>query len=109
MSEDEEFTNFFNESYPGLCRFLECLLGGRVAAQDIAQESFLQLYRTGLRNFPAGEARFWLYRVARNLESVELRRTAIQRLSGRESGAEVDELIKIYDAEQNAEIKRSRD
>lgn len=73
VSEDEKFTTFFNESYPGLCRFLECLLGGnRGAAQDLAQESFLQLYRTGLDSFPAGEVKFWLYRVARNLALNEL-------------------------------------
>ena len=77
-SRDEEFTRFFNEFYPSLCRFLECLLGGRGAAgqtaQDIAQESFLQLHRTGLENLPEGEARFWLFRVARNFALNELNR-----------------------------------
>lgn len=71
-SEDEEFALFFNEYYPSLCRFLECMLGGRSIAQDIAQESFMQLYRAGLRSFPAGEARFWIYRVARNFALNEL-------------------------------------
>ena len=43
-SEDEEFTMLFQVFYPSLCRFLECLLGGRAPlAQDLAQESFLQL------------------------------------------------------------------
>ena len=64
--------------YPSLCRFLECLLGGRGAerqtAQDVAQESFMQLHRTGLENLPEGEARFWLFRVARNLALNELSR-----------------------------------
>jgi DNA-directed RNA polymerase specialized sigma24 family protein len=46
-SEDEEFTMLFQDFYPSLCRFLECLLGGRAPlAQDLAQESFLQLHRT---------------------------------------------------------------
>jgi len=79
-SRDEEFTRFFDEFYPSLCRFLECLLGGRGAArqtaQDVAQESFLQLHRTGLENLPAGEARFWLFRVARNLALNELNKRA---------------------------------
>lgn len=45
--------------------------------------------------------------VARNSsEPVELRRTAIQRLGHREGGPLIDELIKIYDAEQNIELKR---
>jgi RNA polymerase sigma-70 factor (ECF subfamily) len=73
--EEDEFAVMFHEFYPGLCRFIACLLGGRGAsgtAQDIAQESFLQLHRTGLRSLPQGEARFWLYRVARNFTLNEL-------------------------------------
>jgi RNA polymerase sigma-70 factor (ECF subfamily) len=74
-SEDDEFTRLFHDFYPSLCRFLECLLGGRVAlAQDLAQESFLQLHRTAWSSLPAGEARFWLYRVARNLAINEFRK-----------------------------------
>ncbi|MGH9957723.1 MAG: RNA polymerase sigma factor, partial [Pyrinomonadaceae bacterium] len=74
-SEDEEFTVLFQDFYPSLCRFLECLLGGRAAlAQDLAQESFLQLHRTAWKTLPAGEARFWLYRVARNFAINEFRR-----------------------------------
>ena len=62
-SEDEEFTMLFQDFYPSLCRFLECLLGGRAPlAQDLAQESFLQLHRTAWGTLPPGEARFWLYR-----------------------------------------------
>jgi RNA polymerase sigma factor (sigma-70 family) len=75
-SEDEEFTMLFQDFYPSLCRFLECLLGGRAAlAQDLAQESFLQLHRTAWGTLPVGEARFWLYRVARNLALNEFRKS----------------------------------
>jgi len=74
-SEDEEFTVLFKDFYPSLCRFLECLLGGRAAlAQDLAQESFLQLHRTAWGTVPPHEARFWLYRVARNFALNEFRR-----------------------------------
>ena len=74
-SEDEEFTTLFQDFYPSLCRFLECLLGGRAAlAQDLAQESFLQLHRTAWTTLPPGEARFWLYRVARNFAINEFRK-----------------------------------
>jgi RNA polymerase sigma factor (sigma-70 family) len=79
-SEDEEFTMFFLDFYPSLCRFLECLLGGRVAlAQDLAQESFLQLHRTAWGSLPPGEARFWLYRVARNFAINEFRKAQTRR------------------------------
>jgi RNA polymerase sigma factor (sigma-70 family) len=75
-SHDEEFTMLFQEFYPSLCRFLECLLGGRVElAQDLAQESFLQLHRTAWETLPQGEARFWLYRVARNFAINEFRKS----------------------------------
>ncbi len=74
-SEDEEFTTLFQDFYPSLCRFLECLLGGRAAlAQDLAQESFLQLHRSAWSTLPSGEARFWLYRVARNFAINEFRK-----------------------------------
>jgi RNA polymerase sigma-70 factor (ECF subfamily) len=75
-SQDDEFTMLFQDFYPSLCRFLECLLGGRAPlAQDLAQESFLQLHRTAWGTLPSGEARFWLYRVARNLAINEFRKT----------------------------------
>jgi len=75
VSEDDEFTMLFLDFYPSLCRFLECLLGGRVAlAHDLAQESFLQLHRTAWGSLPPGEARFWLYRVARNFAINEFRK-----------------------------------
>jgi RNA polymerase sigma-70 factor (ECF subfamily) len=83
--EDEDFANFFEEFYPSLCRFLECLLAGRAGvAPDIAQESFMQLYRHGLDNFAPGEARFWLFRVARNFALNELTKAQTRaRLFGR--------------------------
>jgi RNA polymerase sigma-70 factor (ECF subfamily) len=75
-SQDDEFTMLFQDFYPRLCRFLECLLGGRAPlAQDLAQESFLQLHRTAWGTLPVGEARFWLYRVARNLAINEFRKS----------------------------------
>lgn len=72
-SGEEEFTVIFDETYPNLCRFLESLLGHHGAAQDIAQESFMRLFRKGTKGIPAGEARFWLFRVARNLALNEIR------------------------------------
>lgn len=77
---DAEFAEVFNEYYPSLCRFLECLLGGASgAAQDIAQESFMQLYRTGLESVVRDEVRFWLFRVARNFALNELSKMSTRR------------------------------
>lgn len=47
-------------------------MGNYSAAQDIAQESFLRLHGFGMSRLPTGEARFWLFRVARNLALNEL-------------------------------------
>ncbi len=38
--DNQEFAAVFNELYPGMCRFLECMMGGSAGAQDIAQETF---------------------------------------------------------------------
>jgi RNA polymerase sigma factor (sigma-70 family) len=80
-SEDDEFAELFNELYPSLRRFLECLLGGaRTTAEDIAQESFMRLYRAeACSKPPSNEARFWLYRVARNLALNELTKGQTRR------------------------------
>ena len=75
-SEDEEFSQFFRDHFPSLRRFLECLLGGgRGVAEEVAQESFTRLYHVGFRTLPPDEARFWLFRVARNLALNELAKT----------------------------------
>ena len=110
MARDtEEFESFFHETYPSLCRFLECMLAGgaRASAQDIAQESFLRLHNEGLERFPAGEARFWLYRVARNLALNELSRAGTrQRLFGRV----VEALSRRgHDPEQELEMNERRE
>ena len=78
MPRDHQFAEIFDDVYPGLCRFLECLLGRSGAAQEIAQESFLRLFRAGLDIVPRSETRFWLFRVARNLALNELNRRSTQ-------------------------------
>ena len=82
--DNEEFTMIFNLHYKGLCRFLECLMGASSdVARELAQESFLRLYRLEMDELSSTEARFWLYRVARNLALNELsRRQTRSRHSG---------------------------
>jgi RNA polymerase sigma-70 factor (ECF subfamily) len=100
MSGEREraFCALFNQLHPGLCRFLAGLLGEHGAAQDLAQESFLRLHRHGVDRLPGDEARFWLYRVARNLALNEIgrRRTRhrlrdqlVRWLRGDDAGPEV--------------------
>jgi RNA polymerase sigma-70 factor, ECF subfamily len=77
--DEEEFTMIFHETYTGLCRFLECLFDGNSVAQEIAQESFLRFYRLEDNAVSAAEARFWLYRVARNLALNEINRGRVRQ------------------------------
>lgn len=69
--DDEEFAAVFKALYGEVRRFLECLLGSRTSAQDVAQEAFMRLYRKG-DGVPRSEVRFWIFRVARNLALNEL-------------------------------------
>lgn len=57
----------------GLKTYATRLLSDPVAAEDVAQDAFLALYRH-LHQIPAAAYRPWLYRVARNLCLDQLRR-----------------------------------
>jgi hypothetical protein len=50
-SEDEEFTMLFQEFYPSLCRFLECLLGGRATWRKTWLKKFPATASHGMGNF----------------------------------------------------------
>ena len=64
---DVEFEKQFQDHYGGVYRLLFNIVGDRQEAEDLAQETFLRLYR---HRFPANRehnVRAWLYRVATNL------------------------------------------
>ncbi len=108
---DDEFSELFDEVYPGVCRFLECMLGRHNMAQDIAQETFLRLYKLGAAAPPRHEARFWLYRVARNLAMNELhKRKTPQRLWKRIADMvpqkETDQATDLEQREQRKKLLR---
>ena len=112
MARDaEEFARVFEEVYPSLCRFLNCMMagaGGPSAPEDIAQESFLRLHREGLGRFGEGEARFWLFRVARNMALNELsrgrtRHRLVERVMEAFGGAAADP-EREYEAAERGEI-----
>ncbi|HKR58184.1 MAG TPA: sigma-70 family RNA polymerase sigma factor [Pyrinomonadaceae bacterium] len=99
---DDEFAVIFEEIYPGLCRFLECLLGRHNAAEDVAQSAFLQLCRFGPVNLPHEEARFWLFRVARNLALNEIdKHKTRQRL-----WQQIEEMFQTYKANPAQELEQ---
>jgi RNA polymerase sigma-70 factor (ECF subfamily) len=111
LSSETAFDALFDELYPGLCRFLECLVGRSGAAQEIAQESFLRLLRTGLDVVPPDEARYWLYRVARNLALNELSKRATftkfrDRVATLFRGVPAPPGASIEEAERNRALRR---
>jgi len=57
----------------GLVAFLARLCGNRESAEDLAQETFLRVYRSGERYRPAGSFTTWLYTIAYRLH-VDARR-----------------------------------
>jgi RNA polymerase sigma-70 factor, ECF subfamily len=61
------------EHADGLKAYATRLLGDSIAAEDVAQDSFLALYRH-LNQVPTAAFRPWLFRVARNLCLDQLRR-----------------------------------
>jgi DNA-directed RNA polymerase specialized sigma24 family protein len=66
----------FRSSTRAYVGFLECLLGGRVElAQDLAQESFLQLHRTAWGTLPDGESALLALPRGRNFAINEFRKS----------------------------------
>jgi len=61
--ETQRFVSVFNAHYGQVCRFLECMLGRSGNAEEIAQETFLRLYRKGSPTMSDDEIRFWIFRV----------------------------------------------
>lgn len=103
MARDNgDFATILDEIYPALCRFLECLLGRDTVAQDIAQETFLRLYRLGPDILPREQARFWLFRVARNLALNEIsKRRTRQRLWQR-----IEDVFQKRETNPDAELEQ---
>src|ERR671938_1456 len=98
------FEQLFMRHYSRVYRVLYGLLGGREAAEDLAQETFLELYRhaPGLRASERSDATLaaWLCRVALNKGYNSLRgeRRSRQRLErfpvAREEDDPQDDLVR---------------
>lgn len=77
MTNQAGFRELFDRHYPSLCRQLTFILGNRAAAEDVAQEAFLKLYRTP----PPEPSNLggWLAKVAANLAYNYLRSETSRR------------------------------
>lgn len=57
--------------------FLRHMLGSIESAEDLAQETFVKVFRQASRYRPEGKFRSWLFRIAGNLARSELRRRKV--------------------------------
>jgi RNA polymerase sigma factor (sigma-70 family) len=65
--------SIFDENFPWVFRYVDRMIGDAAAAADIAQETFVRLYR---RREPPDDLRAWLATVAHNLVRDDRRRQA---------------------------------
>jgi RNA polymerase sigma-70 factor (ECF subfamily) len=73
----EALQGLFRRHGRDLLNFLYRLTGDRATAEDLAQESFLRVYRHASRYVQGNSFRAWLYAIARNLALQEKRTRAL--------------------------------
>ncbi|WP_243735202.1 sigma-70 family RNA polymerase sigma factor [Paenibacillus turpanensis] len=73
----DHYKEIFYAHYPNVLRKLTVLVGDRAAAEDLAQEAFLRLYRNPPEQLEAVGA--WLHRVATRIGYDYLNRQALER------------------------------
>jgi len=71
--DDADFTSAFLAHYEGIYRLLFRLVGSPEEAADLAQETFIRLYRQRFSPWREHNVRAWLYRVATHLAYNSLR------------------------------------
>lgn len=109
IAEDETFRNLFYTHYPTVHRKLTALLRDEAAAEDLAQEVFLRLYRNPPDNPEAIGA--WLHRVLTRLAYDMLERKQRERRLIEKQGRELppeengdfavdDEILRRMDREE---------
>src|SRR5574341_412505 len=73
------FEQLFERHVKGVVGFATQFVGARARAEELAQDVFLQVYRTRARYVPRARFRTWLYRMATNACLSELRRADHRR------------------------------
>src|SRR5690242_3717077 len=72
--DQERFERWVTEHQPVVYRAAYLILHDRSGAEDVAQETFVQAFRSFQRTDPGDAVRPWLYRIAVNTAINELRR-----------------------------------
>ena len=83
--EDKAFDRLMSRHAPRIVRFLTQQTGDAAAAEDIAQDSFVALYRNLDRFDPDKPFETWLFTIARNKMRDHFRRRTVLRWLGEET------------------------
>ena len=102
----DQFVELYDAHFPRVLRFLDRLSGDPALASDIAQDTFVRLYRRGA---PPDRAGAWLITVAlnllRNSKSTDARRTRLLS-EARAEGALSDPTRGPDEAVESADVRR---
>jgi RNA polymerase sigma-70 factor, ECF subfamily len=92
LSLEEKVTHHFERWRDPVNRYLVAVFGHRGEAEDITQETFLQLYRSLDSGQDIGNVRAWVFRVAHNL--------ALNRIKAQQ-------FVELLDDDHWAELRHS--
>lgn len=76
----DDFDRLYREAYPRLFRTLYGVLGDAGAAEDCAQDAFVQAFKAWARWRPEAPAEAWLHRIALNVARSHRRRMRIREV-----------------------------
>lgn len=89
--DDRAFTQLAGRYHVKLCRFIQRMIGDRERAEDLAQETFLRIYRHLPRFDSSRSFSTWAYAIAANLARNELRNRSRSPLRFPESSGTGDD------------------
>lgn len=92
LTLEEKVTRYFEQWRDPVYRYLVAVFGHPAEAEEITQETFLQIYRTLRGGQTISNARAWIFRVAHNL--------ALNRVKSQQ-------FVELLDDESWAELRRS--
>ncbi|MCK5013848.1 MAG: sigma-70 family RNA polymerase sigma factor [Candidatus Omnitrophica bacterium] len=75
------FETLMHKYFPRLLNFIYRYVSSREAAQDLTQEVFIRVYKSGSGYKPQSKFQTWVFTIARNLSLNELRRNKHRTVS----------------------------
>ena len=75
------FETLMRKYFPRLVNFIFRYVNSREAAEDLTQEVFLRVYKSGSSYKPQSKFQTWVFTIARNLSLNELRRNKYKTVS----------------------------